>query len=80
MGVASPSAIVELSPYEVFAKELSIIGSNSLAEKYPEAAERMVDLQGELTSLVTGTFALEDYQEALAAATSPDQVKVQVTT
>lgn len=80
MGVASPSATVALSPYEVFAKELSIIGSNSLAEKYPESAERMVDLQSELTSLVTGTFTLEEYQDALVAARSPDHIKVQVTT
>jgi len=79
MGVASPSATVALSPYEVFAKELSIIGSNSLAEKYPESAERMVDLQGELTSLVTATFSLAEYADALAAAKSPDQIKVQVT-
>lgn len=78
MGVASPTATVALSPYEVFAKELSIIGSNSLAEKYEESAERMVDLQGELTSLVTATFSLEDYAQALQAATSPDQIKIQV--
>lgn len=80
MGVASPSATLSLSPYEVFAKELSIIGSNSLAERYPEAAERMVDLQGELVSLITSTFPLDQYQHALAAAKSPDQIKVQVTT
>ena len=79
MGVASPSATVALSPYEVFAKELSIVGSNSLAEKYPEAAERMVGLQGELAGLITATFSLEDYRNALTAATSPDQIKVQVT-
>ena len=80
MGVASPSATVALSPYEVFAKELSIVGSNSLAEKYPEAAERMVDLQGQLTSLVTATFSLEEYPDALSAAKSPDHIKIQVTT
>jgi len=79
MGVASPTATVALNPYEVFAKELSIIGSNSLAEKYGESAERMVDLQDELKSLVTATFTLEDYAEALTAAKSPDQIKVQVT-
>jgi len=79
MGVASPTATVALNPYEVFAKELSIIGSNSLAEKYGESAERMVDLQDELESLVTATFTLEDYAEALNAAKSPDQIKVQVT-
>ncbi len=79
MGVASPTASVAVSPYEVFAKELSIIGSNSLAEKYPEAAERMVDLQGELVGMITGTFPLEEYTQALAATRSPDQIKVQVT-
>lgn len=78
MGVASPAATVDLLPYDVFAKELSIIGSNSLAEKYGDAAERMVDLHGELSSLITSTFSLEEYGEALAAATSPEQIKVQV--
>lgn len=78
MGVASPTASVALSPYEVFAKELTIIGSNSLAEKYGESAERMVDLQGELVSMITATFPLEQYAEALAAAKSPDQIKIQV--
>jgi threonine dehydrogenase-like Zn-dependent dehydrogenase len=69
-----------VSPYEVFAKELSIIGSNSLAEKYEESAERMVDLQDGLTSLITATFKLEEYNEALKAATSPDHIKIQVVT
>lgn len=78
MGVASPNATVALNPYDVFAKELSIIGSNSLAEKYAESAERMVDLQGELGGLVTATFSLEEYAQALDAATRPDQIKVQV--
>lgn len=79
MGVSSPMASVAFNPYDVFAKELSIIGSNSLAEKYGEAAERMVDLQGELSQLVTATYPLEDYRLALEAATSPDQIKVQIT-
>lgn len=78
MGVASPTATIPLSPYDVFAKEISIIGSNSLAEKYEESAERMIDLQGELTTLVTSTYKLEEYAEAMDAATRPDQIKVQV--
>jgi threonine dehydrogenase-like Zn-dependent dehydrogenase len=78
MGVASPTASVALSPYEVFAKELTIIGSNSLAEKYAESAERMVDLQGELVSMITATFPLEEYAQALTAAKSPDHIKIQV--
>lgn len=78
MGVASPAATVALRPYEVFAKELSVIGSNSLAEKYEESAARMVDLYAELAPLITATYPLEQYAEALAAAASPDQIKVQV--
>lgn len=78
MGVASPAASVALRPYEVFAKELSIIGSNSLAEKYEESAERMVDLHAALAPLITATYPLEQYAEALAAAASPEQIKVQV--
>jgi threonine dehydrogenase-like Zn-dependent dehydrogenase len=78
MGVASPTAYVALSPYEVFAKELTIVGSNSLAEKYAESAERMVDLQGEVVSMITATFAVEDYAQALEAAKSPDHIKIQI--
>ena len=78
--MSSPTATIPLNPYDVFAKELSIIGSNSLAEKYAESAERMVDLQGELGGLITSTFSLEDYAQALDAATRPDQIKVQVVT
>jgi threonine dehydrogenase-like Zn-dependent dehydrogenase len=70
-GVASPAASVALSPYEVFAKELTIIGSNSLAEKYAESAERMVDLQSEVVSMITATLTLEDYAQALEAAKAP---------
>lgn len=79
MGVASPTAAIALHPYEVFAKELTIIGSNSLAEKYAEAAERMVDLQQDLVTMITGSYSLEDYAQALVAATSPDQIKIQIT-
>lgn len=78
MGVAAPTATVDLYPYEVFAKEISIIGSNSLAEKYPESAERMVDLQDDLSELVTSTYSIEEYAAAMNAATSPDQIKVQI--
>ena len=48
------------------------------ADKYAEAAERMVDLQGELVSMITATFVREDYALALAAARSPDQIKIQI--
>ena len=78
MGVASESARIEVSPYEIYAKELTIAGSNSLAEKYGESVERMQDLQDRLASLVTGRFVLEEYDEAIEASKSPEHIKVQV--
>lgn len=78
MGVASPTASIQISPYEIFAKEISIIGSQSLAGKYAEAAERMVDLQKDLKQLVTANFSIEEYEQAVGAAMSPDNLKVQI--
>jgi hypothetical protein len=38
----------------------------------------MVDLQSEVVSMITATFTLENYAEALEAAKSPDHIKIQV--
>jgi 2-desacetyl-2-hydroxyethyl bacteriochlorophyllide A dehydrogenase len=78
MGVAAGEARVQLPPYQVFAKELSIIGSSSLATSYPAAAELMVDLQATLRPLVTKVIPLSQYSDAVRHAASPDAIKVQV--
>jgi 2-desacetyl-2-hydroxyethyl bacteriochlorophyllide A dehydrogenase len=78
MGVAHEDATVALSPYQVFAKELSIIGSQSLATAYPAAAELMVHLAETLRPLVTDQLTLSDYAEAVRRASSPQSIKVQV--
>lgn len=78
MGVANPDVEVGLNPYAVFAKELSIIGSNSLAGAYPAAVEMMPALADRVRPIVTDIFSLEDYAQAVEAARSPHSVKVQV--
>lgn len=78
MGVAHEDVAVALSPYQVFAKELSIIGSQSLADAYPAAAELMVDLAELLRPLVTDSLPLSEYAEAVRRASSPQSIKVQV--
>jgi len=78
MGVANADARVALNPYEVFAKELTIIGSNSLAGAYPSAIELMAQLANVVRPIVTDVFALEDYAQAAERARSPHAVKVQV--
>lgn len=78
MWVADPDVEVALNPYAVFAKELSIIGSNSLAGAYPAAVELMPHLAERIRPIVTDVFALKDYSHAVEAARSPRSVKVQV--
>lgn len=78
MGVARPDARIEISPFDVFAKEISIIGSNSLATSYPAACDLMVDIQTDLASLVTSNIPLAQYADAIALTTSPDEIKVHV--
>lgn len=78
MGVADPEAVLGLSPYEVFAKELMVIGSFSLADAYPQAVEMVPDLAAALAPLVTDRVPLSRYAEVVERMTSPTTIKVQV--
>jgi 2-desacetyl-2-hydroxyethyl bacteriochlorophyllide A dehydrogenase len=78
MGVANPDDLVQVSPYEVFAKELMIIGSFSLADAYPAAVEMMPDLATVLRPLVTDQVPLSRYRDAVELLSSPTSIKVQV--
>jgi threonine dehydrogenase-like Zn-dependent dehydrogenase len=76
MGAANPDVTLPLAPSEVFAKELMIIGSFSVADAYPEAVEIIPDLASTLAPLVTERVALTQYREALAQVTAPSNIKV----
>lgn len=76
MGVVSPTATIDFRPYDLFDREISIIGSQSLATSYPDAVTEIVTLDDLATRTVTHTFALEDYAAALDAAKSETARKV----
>jgi 2-desacetyl-2-hydroxyethyl bacteriochlorophyllide A dehydrogenase len=78
MGVAGPNTTVSVSPLSVFQKEISIVGSNSLATSYPAAAEMMVDLHPTLAPMITTRVPLSEYARGVDLATSPTEIKVQV--
>jgi threonine dehydrogenase-like Zn-dependent dehydrogenase len=78
MGVAAPHAKVDLIPYDVYAKEITIIGSASLARQYENAVNRMGELGPKLSLLVTGRFKLEQINEAIDAMRSGQHIKVQL--
>ncbi|MEU6796723.1 alcohol dehydrogenase catalytic domain-containing protein [Nonomuraea wenchangensis] len=78
MGVTAPETAVPLRPFEVFEKELTVLGSNSLADCYPAAVEQIGDLAAAVRPLVTHRLPLTAYAEALAVAASPEALKVHI--
>lgn len=76
MGVVSPTATIDLRPYDLFDRELSIVGSQSLATSYPDAVTEIVTLNDLAPRTVTHTFGLDDYAAALEAAKSETARKV----
>ncbi len=79
VGVLAPDARVALSPFLVFEREISIIGSNSLADKFPMALELMPDIAKQADTLITNKVSVWDFDAALASARGPRSVKTQVT-
>lgn len=76
MGVADPADVVEVSPYEVFRKELTIIGSFSMGDAYPAAVALAPRLAPVLRPLVTDRVPLSRYRDALGLLGSPTSIKV----
>ena len=77
-GMASPHAEVALSPYDVFDREIRIIGSKS----YLHSFERSIDLLAagvlDVDGLVTHRLPLADYHTALDVLRAGNGRKIQV--
>lgn len=74
-GVADPDDLLSISPYEVFRRELTILGSFI----NPETQQRAVDIlpQLELDPLITHRFSLEDFEASLETKrTNPEALKI----
>jgi len=76
MGVAPTAAVLPYSPYDLYEKEWRIIGSNSVADSYPLAAQTMPSIVEDMRSLITHRVSVEDFDEAVSAMASPDAIKV----
>ena len=65
VGVHGEADEVALRPFRIFETEMTIVGSNSLADKYSEAVERMPDLKDQAQTLVTDTYSAWSFAEAV---------------
>lgn len=77
-GVAPDTATVQISPYELFRKDLSYIGSFAVCRTFHPAIMMIKSGKINLDPLVSHQFALDDFDEGLRVAQEdPSRMKVQ---
>lgn len=75
-GVASPSALASISPYRVYADELTIVGSMAILRSFGPALDSVARHADRLQPLVTHRMGLDDISAGLAAVQDGTAVKV----
>ena len=75
-GVAPQTALARISPFDVFARELRILGSYLNPHTHGRAVELAASGRLALAPLITHRLALDDVPAALAAPPAQDEVNV----
>jgi D-arabinitol dehydrogenase (NADP+) len=76
-GVNPEHAKIQISPYDVFRRDLEIYGSFSLRYTFHDAIALLANGALDVTELVSHRFPIEGFAEALALAGSGEAMKVQ---
>jgi 2-desacetyl-2-hydroxyethyl bacteriochlorophyllide A dehydrogenase len=77
-GVCPPGSAVTVDPHEVYARELTIMGSFSLAHNLAEAIEALQHTDLDMLQLITDRFSLDDAAAALGRLGLKDSLKVHI--
>jgi 2-desacetyl-2-hydroxyethyl bacteriochlorophyllide A dehydrogenase len=77
-GVNPEHAKIQISPYDVFRRDLEIYGSFSLRYTFHDAIALLANGALDVTGLVSHRFPVEGFAEALALAGSGEAMKVQI--
>jgi 2-desacetyl-2-hydroxyethyl bacteriochlorophyllide A dehydrogenase len=77
-GVNPPDARITLSPYDVYRKDLEILGSFALRYTFHDALALLEGGAIDVKPLLSERFPIERFPEALALAGSGDALKVQI--
>lgn len=78
VGVVPSDAVVTLSPYDVYLREIRIQGSMTTRFTFPRALELLASGAVETSGMTSEPFALADYSLAIKAARSGEYLKVVV--
>jgi 2-desacetyl-2-hydroxyethyl bacteriochlorophyllide A dehydrogenase len=77
-GVVHPEALIEVSPYAVYQRELTIMGSYVNPFTHARAVQLLAEGKIKTEPLVSHRFPVEEFAAALHSAVQPDAVKVVV--
>jgi len=75
-GVCDPDAAINIKPYDVFRRDLKIVGSFSLCKGIPQAIQLLRDEAVLVDSLLTHQFPLEDFEKGLKLVGNPKTLKI----
>jgi threonine dehydrogenase-like Zn-dependent dehydrogenase len=77
-GVSSPESIARVSPYAIFAKELTITGSQSLQHTFARAVHTVAAGAVNCAALITARVPLPDIDTAIGLVRRGDGIKTQL--
>ena len=77
-GVNPPAARVQISPYDVYRRDLTILGSYAERYTFHDAIALLRSGALEVEPLLSHRFAIEQFEEALELAFSGEALKVQI--
>lgn len=78
VGVHDAEALVGINPFRIYERELRLIGSNSLADKFPAAVDVMNDIAGRAAVLIGDTFPVWQFAQAADAMAAGTSIKTQL--
>lgn len=76
-GVCPPDARIEISPFEVFRRQLTLVGTHSLNHNIPESLEAIRATGPGIARLVSHRLSLREITETLAGAKRRGSLKIQ---
>jgi 2-desacetyl-2-hydroxyethyl bacteriochlorophyllide A dehydrogenase len=77
-GVASPHATVEIAPYAIYNREITITGSMAVLHSFERAADLFAAGAIDWRAFVTAQRPLDEYGDALAAFARGEGIKTQL--
>lgn len=77
-GVASPEARVPLAPFEVYQREITIVGSMAILHSFAPAVETVRRHAGRFRPLLTHRYGLDQFDAALKTLAGGSAIKVTI--